>query len=185
MSVTLTTVRFGNVTTVTAASTLSGIVYYHWYLDGVYVATSVESSHSFWLGTGEQIRIEVTDTLDPDYDPIANAPAGWPARKAITWARSLDTDVAEYRVEQQKDSGSWTTVGIIPHDATKWSYSLLSGRLTDLSSYYWRVYPVDAAGNDGTAITPVKGKDLVRRPDAPNFTISFDDGTTKVTFTAA
>lgn len=176
--------RQGNVTIVTVTSGLGGTVYYHWYIDGAFVATTLTPTRSFVLEVGEQVRIEVNDTTDPDYDPFANAPAGWPARRTLWWIRSTDADVRQYRVEQKKGAGSWATIGIIQANAVDWAYSLLSPCLDDLASYTWQVIPVDTAGNDGTALT-IGPELVVRTPDAPEFTVSFDEGTTRVTFAAA
>lgn len=176
--------RFGTVIIVTVTSDLSGTIYYHWYIDGAFIASTQSPTRSFILEAGDQVRIEVNDTNDADYDPVANAPDGYPARRTIWWIRSTDDDVANYRVEQKKGEGDWTSIGIVRRNGATWAYSLLSPRLDDLSAYQWRVTPVDEAGNDGTAKT-VQSEDVVRTPDAPDFTATFDSGTTKVTFAEA
>ncbi len=177
------TTRLGNVTTVTVTSDLSGTVYYHWYIDGAYVASTSVPMRAFHLADGDQVRIEVIDTNDPAFDPIAGAPTGWPARRTIWWVRSVDADVEQYRVEQKKDAGDWSAVATVFAVDGQWSYRLLSDRLCDLADYTWRVVPVDAAGNDGTPIE-IGPETIVRTPDAPNFAISFDENTTKVTFSS-
>ena len=176
--------RFGAVTVVTVTSDLSGTIYYHWYIDGAFIASTQLPTRSFILEAGEQVRIEVNDTNDVDYDPVANAPDGYPARRTIWWIRSIGDDVARYRVEQKKGAGDWASIGTVQRNAATWSYSLLSPRLDDLSTYQWRVIPCDEAGNDGTAKS-VQSEDVVRIPDAPDFTITFDSGTAKVTFAEA
>ncbi len=85
---------------VTATSDLSGLVYYHWYRDGAYVATTTAGNMEFRLEAGDQARIEVFDTNDPDYDPAANTPDEYPARRTLWWLRSLSSDVDHYRVEE-------------------------------------------------------------------------------------
>lgn len=177
-------VRHGNATTVTVTSDLSGTIYYHWYSDGAYIASTTSASRSFLYDTDDQSRITVQDTNDADYDPIANAPVGYPAKRTVTWIRSIDSDVARYRIEQQLGAGSWAVIGLVQHVATTWQYELLTPRLDDLGVYTWRMIPVDAAGNDGTART-LDAETIVRTPDAPRFTIAFDGGTTKVTFAMA
>jgi len=176
--------RLGNATVVTVVSDLGGTVYYHWYVDGALVASTEVPTWTFFCEANEQFRVEVNDTTDPDYDPVANAPAGYPPRRTLEWVRSLDATVDRYRVEQRLDAGSWTTVGLVPVDGTLWAYRFLTPRLTDLGSYEWRVVPVDAAGNDGTAIA-LDAETVVRTPDAPDFTATFDSGTTTVAFAAA
>jgi len=78
---------------------------------------------------------------------------------------------------------AWETIGIVPHDDAQWVYSLLSPRLDDLADAEFRVVPVDKAGNDGTALA-LSSERVVRTPDGPDFTVTFDSGTTKVTFAA-
>lgn len=177
-------VRSGNVTTVTVASSLTGTVYFNWYVDGAFVGTTTTPTMSFSLEPGDQVRIDVVDTNDQDLDPVANAPAGWPARRTVWWVRSIDADVVKYRVEQRKGAGAWSTIGVVQHDALTWSYSLMSPRLDDLSTYEWRVIPIDAAGNDGTA-SSIGPELIVRTPDAPRFSATFNAGPTTVTLAAA
>jgi len=178
--------QFGTLTVVTVVSDLSGTIYYHWYIDGAYIASTQSPTRGFTFEAGDEVRIEINDTNDADYDPIANAPAGYPAKRTIDWIRSLDDDVVSYRVEQKKRAVEWVSIGTVRRNGEAWSdgYALLSPRLDDLSTYDWRIVPIDAAGNDGTA-TGLDSEDVVRTPDAPDFTISFDEGTTKVTFAAA
>lgn len=101
--------------------------------------------------------------------------------KTIWWVRSLASDVAEYRVEQQKDGGAWTVVATVPAIAGRWTYQQITDQLVDLASYAWRVVPVDTAGTDGTPIV-IPAERVVRTPDAPDFTVSYDAGTQRVTF---
>ena len=176
--------RAGNVTTVTVTSDLSGTIYYHWYIDGSFIATTQLNVYQFYLENDDQVRIEINDTNDPDYDPIANAPAGYPARRTIYWVRSQDSDVRHYRIEQQKDGGGWASIGEVLHDVNQWAYSLESPRLDDLSEYEWRIIPVDLAGNDGTALA-LDSEKIVHTPDAPDFTVTFNEGPDTVTFAAA
>lgn len=176
--------RIGTTTLVTVVSDLAGTIYYHWYLDGAYIASTGRPSYGFVLEAGDRVRIEVVDTNNPAFDPVANPPAGWPARRSIFWIRSITTDVDHYRVEQKKGAGAWTSVGIVFQSGVAWSHSVLSARLDDLADYEWRVMPVDAAGNDGTAIA-LDAETIVRTPDAPDFTVTFDEPTKKVTFAAA
>lgn len=177
-------VRDGNMTEVTVTSDLGGTVYYHWYVDGCYVASTTSPVKSFYLEVDEEARVEVLDTNDSAYDPIANAPAGWPSRRSLWWIRSTASDVDHYRVEQKKGVGSWATIGLVQHDDREWTYHLLTPRLDDLETYQWQVIPVDKAGNDGSALDFGSEK-IVRTPDSPDFEISFNSGPTTVTFSEA
>ncbi len=181
---TYSVVRSDYVTTVTVTSDRPATVYFHWYVDGVFIASTRSPTRSFRLSQGEQLRIEVRATSDPDYDPLSDPPLGWPARRSLWWVRSTDSSVSYYRVDQKLGAGDWETLRIVPQVADQWAYSLLSDRLDDLSTYTWRVIPVDAAGNDGSAVT-IGAELIVRTPDGPDFTATFDSGTTKVTFDEA
>jgi len=174
--------RTGNVTTVLVHTVLTGTVYYHWYLNGVYVGVTRSPRRSFYVADEEQADIEVIDTIDVDFDPVASAPAAYPDRRTLWWVRSVDAAGAEsYRVEQQKDGGNWTEVATLDALEGQWTYEYITARLDDLASYAWRVIPVDRAGNDGTAIT-LDAELVVRTPDAPEYTATFDSGTDRVTF---
>lgn len=177
-------VRVGSTTTVTVTSDLTGVIYYHWYVDGAYVGMTLLPTRTFQLEPGEQVRIEANDTNDVDYDPVANAPHGAPARRSLWFVRSVDDDVAEYNIEQQQDGGAFTQIATVPHDDQRWAYSVLTDRLDDLSDYGWRAIAVDDAGNEGSALT-LGSETVVRTPDAPDFAISFDSGTSRVTFSSA
>ena len=136
--------QFGTLTVVTVASDLSGTIYYHWYIDGAWIASTQSPTRGFTLEAGDEVRITVNDTNDADYDPVANAPTGYPARRTIVWLRSVDDDVASYRVEQYLSE--WTSIGTVQRSGAAWRYSLLSPRLDDLSEYDWRVVAVDKIG---------------------------------------
>ncbi len=181
-------VRIGNVTRVTAVSDLEGTVYFHWYLDGLYLGGGTADWRSVYLAEGEQARIEAVDTTDPAFDPVANAPQGFPRRRTLWWisaARPGVADLAAYRIEQSVDGGeSWTVLARASHADGQWTYEYLTGVLADLTDHRWRIVPVDRAGNDGQPIE-IGPETVVRRPDSPAFTAQFDAGTSKVTFAAA
>ena len=176
--------RLDRITEVTVASQLTGDVRYHWYLDGTYQGETRRPRMTFFLEQDQQAQVECIDAPDDDFDPILQAPAAWPARKTLWWICSTDSDVDHYRVEQNRAAAGWTTLRTVAHEPDRWDYFLTTDRLDDLVSYQWRVIPVDAAGNDGTAVT-LSAETIVRTPDAVDYTIGFDEGTTKITFTAA
>lgn len=169
---------------VTVTSDLAGTVYFHWYVDGAFAGVTTAAARTFHVAAGGQARIDVFDAAEPVADPFAAAPAAYPRHRTVWWVRSLATDVAWYRVDEQQDGGDWAAIARVPHDEATWSYHVLTDRLTDLASYAWRVVPVDAAGNDGTPVA-ADALTVVGRPDAPNVTVAFDDDTQKATFAAA
>jgi hypothetical protein len=182
MTVTAVTYRRAeDVTRVFATSDLVGTVFFHWYLDGSWLGSTTTSWRDIAIVAGEQARVDVIDTTDVDFDPIANAPVGYPARRSLWWVRSADTDVSHYVVEQKKDAGSFEVVARVAQLDDAWSLAWLSDRLEDLSTYAWRVTPYDRVGNEGTSTTFGPEK-VVRRPDALDFDFAFDDLTGFVTF---
>jgi len=204
------TTRLGGATLVTVTSDLTGTVFFHWYLDGTHVDATTSPSRMFWQAGGDQVRVEVVDTLDPDFDYIAGAPAGWPARRTLWWvsaartglaAMSLDElallsldelatsplssdDVAHYRIDQQRQAEGYEAMAIVHYVPGRWTYSHLTGRLDDLTEYTWRIVPVDQAGNDGAAFQ-IGPETIVRRPDSPDFTATLDEPSGKITFAEA
>ncbi len=169
----------GGITTVTVTSDLAGDIWFAWYVDGAWVATTRARVRSFRLPPGDRARVDVQDTNDAAYDPIANAPEGFPARRTLWWCRSLAVDVAKYRIDVSVDGGAYAVADYVLAD-DRWEYFYTTNRLIDLATYTWRIVPVDTLGNDGTYATegPVQ---IVRTPDAPAYAIAFDEGTTKVT----
>lgn len=172
----------GNIIQVDVVSDLTDPSFY-WYLDGIYTGSTVEPRKSFYVSAGEQAEIVVLDSVDPAFDPIASAPTAFPARRSLQWVRSVDADVEFYRVKQQREAEGFLTIAEVPAVAGRWLYSLLSPRLDDLTNYTWEVVPVDAAGNEGTAQT-IGPELVVRKPDAPDFTATFNPGPDTVTFAA-
>jgi len=170
---------------VEAASDLAADpVFYHWYLDGLWQGAGVSQRRAFFLPPGDQAAVTCLDTHDGAFDGPAHAPPGYPPRRRLWWCRSRDASVRFYRVDQQADGGDWTAVGRVPADPARWSHEFTTPRLADLTDYAWRVIPIDAAGNDGTPVA-LDAERIVRTPDAPDWTVAFDDDTQKVTIIAA
>lgn len=176
--------QLGQLTTVRVTTPLAGDVYYYWYVDGAFVGMTTSPEYVLILPEGDQARVECRASHDASFDYATNAPATPATRSVVWWIVSTASDVAIYRVEQQKDGGAWVEIARINHDAALWDYRIATPRLDDLGSYAWRVVPVDKTGNDGAAIAEA-ARTIVRTPDAPDFTTTFDEGTTRVTFTAA
>lgn len=175
--------RLDRLIIVTVTSDLSDTIYYHWYADGSWLGVTLDARFTVALEADEQVEIVAHDTNDAAYDPVANAPAGWPARRTLFWTASASADISSYKIERRKDAGDWTEIGSVSDDGS-WDYRFLTARLVDLSSYEWRVTPVDLAGNEGTA-KALDAMKIVRRPDSPDFAIAYDSGTQKVTFSEA
>lgn len=174
----------GDVAYVTATSDLGGSpTYFHWYADGVYLGSSTDGTWTLQLESGEQVDLVAQDTTSASYDATANAPAGYPSRRTLHWTRSTDTDVERYVIKVDVDGGGYSDAGEVPQSDSPdgWNFYWLTPVLTDLATYTWQIYPVDAAGNEGSALT-IGPELIVRKPDAPEFGSLFTDSTTKVRF---
>lgn len=176
--------RFGGLVEITAESNLSGAIRWHWWVDGQYVGATAGPTRAVYLEPGDLARVVAVDTTNPGFDPYANPPDRYPPRRWVWWIRSLAEDVARYRIEQQAGGGDWIPIGELHHRPDRWSYSLLTGRLADLTDHAWRVIPIDRAGNDGTP-RAIDAERVVRIPDPPQFAITFNAGPKTVTFNAA
>lgn len=183
-TVTFSQVQRGRVTTVTVTTNLPGRIFYHWYLDGTWVGMTATNQRAFVMLPGEQATIDCIPTQDAGFDYLANSPDVFTRRVVLWWIRSADTDVVSYLVEQQKDAGSWVEIGSLDYEADRWEYRITTPQLDDQGAYAWRVSSVDAAGNVGTPVT-LDSRIIVRTPDAPDFTATFNEGTTRVAFAEA
>lgn len=174
----------GNTVTAIADSFLSGTIYYHWYIDGAFVDQTLSEMKSFVLDPGTQQSIQCIATTYPEFDSVANAPAGWPGTRTIFWYRSTSSDTSHYIVEQNKAAAGWEEIGRVDDDGNTWLYQFKTGMLDDQTNYQWRVAPYDLAGNAGSPLT-LETEYIVRKPDAPKVTASFDSGTAKITIEEA
>lgn len=177
-------VQHGDITIVAITSSYTGTVYFHWYLDGAFVSTTTTPSQSFMIGVDTQAHVDCLDTDDRDYQPPARLPDEYSARRTLWLLRSFSTDTAKYKIEQQEDGGDWTELGTVVVESDSWSYEFTTMPLTDLASIGWRITPIDTTDNEGSAVS-IPARDIVRWPDAPDFTVAFDSGTARVTFTEA
>jgi len=200
-TVTLSVVRLGTLSQITATTQLGGLVYYTWYLDGRLVQKGTSNQLTVSLDSGVQGRIACYVSNSATYDP---APQSYPRTRTVRWLRSADDSTRKYRIDQAKADpdaitaaelvakstkdltawgtwDAWTEVATIDRDAEAWSYERDTAVLDDTSVYKWRAVPLDAVGNAGpaTETSPIKSS---RRPDAPDFAVTFDEGTTRVTF---
>lgn len=123
---------------------------------------------------GEHVVIDVLDTA-------SQVPAKvFPARMTVHWESV--SDAVKYRVEEFVAS-VWTLRQEIV-DSGAGAYTWLSRDLEDVTTHQFRVIPVDAADNQGTALT--FSTLMVRYPAPPDVTFSYDGaGPKTVTISAA
>ena len=176
MAVTITAqYRIGPTTwRIEVASTLGDPTFY-WYVDGILIDSSNQPFRTFEIGAGEQGQIEILD------DPDATPSAVYPGRVLLTWHPDpANADIENWRVDEYVD-GDWTERITTP--ATQWGQEWTSRYLEDNSTHRFRVVPLGANSIEGVARE--FSVLMVRLPDLPDVTYSYDDGTGAVTATAA
>lgn len=178
-------VQDGNEVRVRATQTGSA-TFFHWYLDGVWAGRTNVPENTFYLAAGETVEVALVATSDAAFDPHAAPPIGYPARRRIEWTRSGDTVIDHYRLEFATGQGApaanaWTAFADHLPDTGLWLQSALTPQLDDDEWYWFRVVPVNAAGNDGT-VTTIGPLRSVRRPAPPDVDVSFDDATQLATY---
>jgi hypothetical protein len=174
--------RVSRTTYVTVTSSLSGTIYYHWYLDGIYLGVTNVPTKGIMLEASEQARIECVDTTNAVYDGASYGATDYPARRILSWVRSVDSSVVAYVIRQKKAAGSYADLARV-HDRGEWSYQYTTPRLDDLTEYTWQIVPVDASGNEGSALT-IGPELIVRTPDSPRFSTTWDADESTLTVAA-
>jgi hypothetical protein len=97
----------------------------------------------------------------------------------LRWVRSTDEQIEAYRIEE--DNGTaWRVIGRVADRPGQWIYQMLSGVLADLTTYRWRVIGLDAYGNASEPLE-IGPEAIVRTPDAPSVTVSYDEELNRVT----
>jgi hypothetical protein len=180
-SVTYSTVQIDDVTEVTVATSMTDVVYYCWYVDDAYVGKTASPTRSFQVESGEHLRVTCIPTDDEDFDPVQNAPDGFPGKRTLWWCRSLDSAVAQYRIDQKSGDGDWAELATLSAVDGQWAYSFTTDTLDDCTSYTWRVVPINADGVEGTALT-IGPETIIRYPDAPDFSATFDANSQTLAF---
>jgi hypothetical protein len=156
------------------ASTLTSPTY-RIYVDGVRVSVQTQAVYRVMTGGAWSPVVEILD--DPDEVP---KPA-FPGAFVLGW--ETDPDAWKYRIERKVD-GTWTEYATLLCDQSKGWQSYSTPVLSDGVVHEWRIVPVDAAGNDGTAVEFTTL--MVRYPDVPAVTHTYNGALTRtVTITAA
>lgn len=109
---------------------------------------------------GEHPHIEVLDSS------AASPGVAFPGRWTLNWFQS--SGAVSYRIEEYV-SGVWTLRETVAEQGYG-AYNWLTRWLEDCTQHQFRIIPVDAAGNQGSATSFTAT--MVRHPDLPNVTIS-------------
>ena len=154
------------------SSSLANPTYYIW-LDGELLEATAAESVDLTVGGDWQPVVDVFDSASdaPEYVSSGRtALCWWPAEGA-----------GSYRVEEYVAS-AWVQRASIA-DGGAGFFSWLSRVLEDVTTHEFRVVAIDSAGNDGasTSFSVL----MVRHPDVPGVSYSYDSDTNKVAVAAA
>ena len=143
------------------------------YVGGVLVKSFTSSSGSSTVvipvGVGQSPFIEVLDYVGSPH------PA-FPGAFTLHW-RAWAGGAASYLVQQQNGM-TWTTLATINDDPTSENYLFTTSWLADETSYTFQIVPVDAFGNQGTALQFTAT--MIRCPDIPSVSYAYAAGVVTV-----
>jgi len=142
------------------------------YLDGELFATTAATHLDLYVEPGSSPVLEVVDDG-------AAASQAFPGRLRLQWGREDDTD--HYLIEEVVDA-AWTERARVRDDGRQY-FHWLTRWLEDSTSHQFRVTPIGTNGNAGTAVAFTCL--MVRHPDPPDVSMSYDEGTGDLTVSAA
>lgn len=145
-------------------------VVYRIYIDGILVSKTTQTYRTFEMSLGDQLQVEIRDD---DTAPIY----AYPGKLLLTWEPVSGAD--KYNIQEYSGS-AWTLRGVV-QSSGKTYYSFYTPTLADCETHQWRILPIGADGAEGTAKT--FSVFMVRRPDPPTITATYDDETYKATVT--
>ena len=148
---------------------------YRVYVDGILVSTQIGSEYTIAYEEGSNPVIEVLD------EAAAVPSPAFPRYLVFGWAGDPDAD--RYLIEKNEGAG-FVTVETIANDLSRAWMTYSTGTLADETTHTWRITPIDAAGNSGTAVTFVTL--LVGYPTPPDVNFTYNgSGAGTVTISAA
>lgn len=146
---------------------------YYLYQDGQLIAVTQQAWRYVVVASSERFLFEVLD------DAEATPTVGYPGRVNVTWT-SVEGAYG-YSVQEYVDGG-WPQRQKIKDNGEAW-FSFQSRYLEDVTTHQFRVVPEFGEGIEGRPLNFTVL--MVRRPDGPDLTYTYDDETHKVTIAAA
>ncbi len=156
----------------TWSSDLPTPTFYVWQ-NGILLETTTATSRVFTVDQNSELFVDVFD------DALSTPSFGVNGRITVGWQPV--SGAVSYRVKELVGA-AWTERMSITSDGRPW-YSYQSRFLEDVTTHQFRVYAVSAAGNDSSAVE--LDVLMVRCPDAPKVTGTYNTTTDKITITAA
>jgi len=152
------------------SSDLANPLFYIW-RDGRLMDTTMALEYTLYVSSGEQLVLEVFDSAD---DVASDA---FPGKITLGWYPVADT--AHYIIERLVNA-VWVQKKQV-NDTGLGFYQWQSDYLEDVTTHEFRIVPYGDNGNAGTALSFAVF--MVRLPDVPDVSFSYDDSTNKVTIT--
>lgn len=156
-------------------STESEPTYYE-YVDGVLMNVSTSTTRDLWLAPGEVVQFEVLDS------PSVMPQPAYPSRAWLSWYADTLEPAASYRIEELIDA-EWVTAGTVFPGVGQTYFTWLSRVLEDDNVHHFRIVPVAFNKEEGLPLRLVVP--MVRRPDPPAWSGTYDDNTGNLTVTVA
>lgn len=138
------------------------------YRDGKFLKTTKETELDIYVEKGEGAVLDITDDdSDPEEAYSGTAIFGWNATPATDY----------YKIEEYFESAWVERAQVVDDDSGYFTWE--SRFLEDVTIHEFKITPVGDNGNEGTAIEP--NIFMVRHPDVPEVTFTYDSGTNKFT----
>lgn len=149
-----------------------------WFFDGA--LHSVTAARELVAAVSGTVHIEALATRSAARDQTQLGRVPRTRQRTLEWLKSTD-DVDEYHLEWATGAvgDTWARFATVTSTG-QWAYQHKTPVLADGTTYRFRVVPVKA-GNRGTAAA-WPAREIVRYPDTPAWTATFDEGTERVTF---
>lgn len=161
-----------NTVRITFSSDLGGTPTFFIYVDGKLVSEQQHTDYIVYLSAGHSPHIMILDALDAEHIER------FPGRIMAQWSDTAATD--HYRLEEFI-SAAWVLRAKIP-DLGESLFKWFTRYLEDVATHQIRLIPVGTNGNQGTAISV--GILMVRFPDIPDVSYTYNSGDAKVTIAA-
>lgn len=157
---------------VTFSSDLGGTPVFSLYQNGVLITTTTATEWTFTVA-------DLTSSIIEIFDDATSPATYYPGRMTLAW--DAPPEATDYYLIEQKVASVWTERARI-YDRGESYFSWNTLYLDDVTTHEFRVSPIGANGVTGqirlfTAL-------MVRYPDIPNVTYTYDSGTAKVTIAA-
>jgi hypothetical protein len=174
VTITDTTQKSDTLWLFTFSSDLGGTPTFYIYIDGVLNETTTATTKLVQIQYDREFQIEILDDVN------AVPAEAYPDFARISWEPVANA--AKYRIDQWDGVSAWDELAVIL-DTNQNTFVYDTQKIDDVTDYTFRIVPLNSADIEGS---PREfNLFMVRRPDRPNVTYTYDNGTAKITATVA